>query len=245
MRRTWLLPIPVAIMAAGLTAGTVFADGDPVFTGPAVKTITATLRDGTGADLGLVQVSQDSAGTVRLTVDASKLPAGSHGIHIHAVGKCEPEKFTTAGGHFNPGAKKHGLLSADGSHAGDLPQVDTASVSSGYYNSTSSRVSLTTGTTNIFDVDGSALVIHASADDQVTDPTGNSGDRIACAVLAVANPALATPPPATATTVAPLPPKTGNGLADMGGSSRAPILAGLAAGMLAIIAGLGLRKVRN
>ena len=161
------------------------------------------------------------------------IPKGAHGIHIHAVGVCEPAgKFATAGGHFNPGNKQHGLNNPAGPHAGDLPQIDTKTVEQGYYTTTTKAVSLTSGPASIFDADGTALVIHASADDQVTDPTGNSGDRIACAVLAAPNPALATPTPR--------PPTAGAGTAtDANGTSRTVAIAALfalAAG--ATVAGL-------
>ncbi len=220
-----------AATAALLSVALATADG------PSVATLTATLVDSTGAAIGNVQLNQDAAGTVTIVLDASKLPAGPHGIHFHATGKCEGPGFTTASGHFNPGGKTHGLASAGGPHAGDLDQIDTASVSQGYYTSTTTRVSLTGGATSIHDVDGTALVVHAAADDQVTDPTGNSGARIACAVLAVANPALAKPP------VAPGPPNTGTGVTGDSGSNTA-LVAGIALAALAV-GGAGLRLGRG
>lgn len=204
-----------ALLAAGLVAGaaSVIAEdthNGPAYSGVAVKTLTATLSGADGAAIGAVQLSQNAAGVVQLTVSGSGLTAGDHGIHIHATGKCEGPAFTSAAGHFNPAAKKHGFDSADGPHAGDMPNLTVAANGTYAYVETSDRVSALTGATSLFDADGAALVVHAAVDDHVTDPTGNSGARVACAVLAVANPALATA--TAAPSVAPAPPKTGAGL---------------------------------
>lgn len=203
--------IRLAVVAAGaLTALTAsFAFADDTYTAPSVMAVTATLVDGTGAAVGNVQLNQDADGTVQLVLDATKLPPGPHGIHLHAAGVCEGPAFTTAAAHFNPGNLKHGLTSPAGPHAGDLPQIDSTTVKLGYYTVTTTRISLTTGKASILDADGTALVIHAGADDQVTDPTGNSGARVACAVLA-----------APARPVVPGAPTTGNGLAQGDGGSR-------------------------
>jgi len=216
----------VAIAGAGAIATSAAAE-DPGYTGPAVKTITSTLVGTDGASLGNVQLSQGANGVVQIIVDTSRLPAGSHGIHIHSVGACEGPAFTSAGGHFNPSARSHGLENPAGPHAGDLPEIDANSVSQLEYTATTDRLSLTAGTTNIFDIDGTALIIHASADDQVTDPTGNSGARIACAVLAAPNPALATPKP----------PATGSGT--MRGASSPTLLIAGAVALLAIGCAMG------
>lgn len=209
---------------AALTASQAFADD--TYTAPSVMAVTATLVDSTGAAAGNVQLNQDADGTVQIVLDATKLPAGAHGIHLHAAGVCEGPAFTTAAAHVNPAGKKHGLNSPDGPHAGDLPQVDSTTVVRGYYTVTTSRISLTAGPVNISDADGTALVVHASADDQVTDATGNSGARIACAVLA-----------APATPVVPSAPATGSGFARDEDGSRAAYagfaaLTALAAGCL-------------
>ena len=215
-----------ALALAGVAAA--IADG------PSVATTTGTLVDGAGVVIGNVQLNQDAAGVVTIVLDATRLPAGPHGLHLHATGTCEGPGFTTAGGHFNPAAKAHGLASAAGPHAGDLPQVDGTTVSQGYYRTTTTRVSLTAGATSIYDADGTALVVHASADDQVTDPTGNSGARIACAVLAGPNAALA---PRTA----PLPPNTGSGLVDQR-ASRAALIVALALTAALAATGVGVAR---
>jgi Cu-Zn family superoxide dismutase len=109
--------------------------------------------------------------------------AGEHGIHVHAVGKCEPDAFTTAGGHFNPTGKKHGLNSPEGSHAGDMPNMVLDGQGNSTYETTLAGISLDGGANSLFDADGSAVVIHAGPDDLVTDPAGNSGARVACGVV--------------------------------------------------------------
>lgn len=201
----------------------------PAYSGDAVKTLTANLSGADGATIGAVQLSQNAAGVVQLTVSGSGLTAGDHGIHIHATGKCEGPAFTSAGGHFNPTARKHGFDSTEGPHAGDLPNLTVAANGTYSYVETSDRVSALAGATSLFDADGSALVVHAAVDDHVTDPTGNSGARVACAVLAAANPALATP----VATVAPAPPNTGAGLSSDGSGRGFALAAGIALFVLA------------
>jgi superoxide dismutase, Cu-Zn family len=104
-------------------------------------------------------------------------------VHVHAVGKCEPP-FTTAGPHFNPGSKKHGLEAADGAHAGDMPNLHIPSSGDVNVEVLNSMITLAKGHPNsVLDSDGSAVVIHAKADDYKTDPAGDAGDRIACGVI--------------------------------------------------------------
>jgi len=220
-----LLPIAAPVAASlALVATSVMAEapGPAVPSGNAVTSVTGTFIDAAGNRVGNVQLHQATDGTVKIIADATLIPSGAHGIHVHGVGVCEPAgKFASAGGHFNPGGRQHGLNNPAGSHAGDLPQIDGKSVEQGYYTATTKAISLTSGPTSIFDADGTALVIHMSADDQVTDPTGNSGDRIACAVLAAPNPALATPT-ASAT---PRPPTAGIGTSEADGTSRTVAIA--------------------
>jgi Cu-Zn family superoxide dismutase len=96
---------------------------------------------------------------------------------------CEPPAFTSAGGHVNPGGRQHGLQNPRGPHAGDLPNIRIEADGSGRLESLNDRITLGAGPTSLFDGDGSALVIHAAADDLQTDPTGNSGGRLACGVI--------------------------------------------------------------
>jgi Cu-Zn family superoxide dismutase len=139
-----------------------------------------------GASRGAGVLWQDPDGRVHLELRLVGLPPGSHGIHFHTVGRCEgtgPTAFSTAGAHFNPRGRRHGLSSVDGPHAGDLPNVTVQSNGSAQYNQTTDRISLTTGATNILDANGTALIVHVAPDDQITDPSGNSGVRIACGVV--------------------------------------------------------------
>lgn len=155
-----------------------------------------TLVDGTGRAIGSVQLEQLASG-VRIDVTFQGLDVikpGEHGIHLHAVGKCDGPDFTTAGGHFNPTGKQHGTRNPAGAHAGDLPNLvvgPSTATQSGYaYTATAPDVTLSAGPTSLFDADGTALVIHAGPDDYMTDPAGNSGGRIACAALALTTPGL-------------------------------------------------------
>ena len=152
---------------------------------------SGTLIDGTGKTIGAVQLEQRGGGvTVNVTLQgADVVKVGEHGIHLHAVGKCDGPDFTTAGGHFNPTGRKHGTRSPEGPHAGDLPNL-VAGAQGATYQATATGVTLAAGPTSLFDADGTALVIHANPDDHMTDPAGNSGPRVACAVLALTAPGL-------------------------------------------------------
>ena len=142
---------------------------------------SAELKDAEGKSVGIATLQEDKDG-VRIEVEVKGIPAGVHGIHIHAVGKCEAPKFASAGGHFNPEKKRHGFKDVGGSHAGDLSNIYVTSVG-GVYEAVTKAVTLKAGEASLLDADGSAVVIHAAADDYATDPAGNSGDRIACGVI--------------------------------------------------------------
>jgi Cu-Zn family superoxide dismutase len=120
--------------------------------------------------------------SVEVRVQAAGLPAGHYGVHLHAVGRCEGPAFASAGPHWNPTARQHGSLNPAGHHLGDLPNLDVDAQGAGRLEFTIIGASLS-GADGILDVDGAALVIHAAADDYRTDPSGNSGARIACGVL--------------------------------------------------------------
>lgn len=143
---------------------------------------TAELKNAEGKVVGLAQLAQVADG-VQVTAQFNGLPPGEHGIHIHETGKCDPPAFTTAGGHFNPTKKKHGLKNPEGAHAGDLPNLKVASDGTGSIHEVARGATLDSGPTSLTDADGSALVVHAKADDDMSDPAGNSGDRIACGVI--------------------------------------------------------------
>ena len=150
--------------------------------GAAAQSAKATLKNAEGAAIGALDLAQVSDGVlVKLT--ARGLPPGEHAFNVHAVGKCEPP-FTTAGGHFNPDNRKHGMMSAEGHHAGDMPNLIVPASGDVAVEVVNTAVTLDKGKPNsLYKPDGTAFVIHAAADDYKTDPTGNAGGRIACAVV--------------------------------------------------------------
>jgi len=162
-----------AIVAAGAAdAGAVHAD--------------VTLRDATGAEVGFAQLTEDATGDLHVTVHAKGLAPGLHGIHIHNVGDCTPGPgpfFLASGGHHNPHGAQHGSENPAGPHAGDLPNLRVNPAGVGQVSTTLHLATLSAGGGTVFDANGSALVIHAGPDDLVTDPTGNSGGRIACGLI--------------------------------------------------------------
>ena len=138
-----------------------------------------------GSLIGTGDIWQDKNGLVHVDIATISLPTGTHGIHFHEVGKCEggATAFSTAGAHYNPMGMEHGLQNPKGPHAGDNPNIVIPAGGVGAVSFTTNRVTLTPGPTTLLDSDGSALVVHANADDQVTNPSGNSGGRIACGVV--------------------------------------------------------------
>lgn len=156
---------------------------------------TAELKTADGKSVGTATFTQESGG-VRLKVAGVGMPPGDHGIHVHAVGKCDAPDFMTAGGHFNPGSKQHGLNNPQGAHAGDLPNLKVNADGTAAFDALLKDASTTAGTGSLFGPDGTALVIHANADDGMTDPSGNSGGRIACGVIMRAAGAAAAAPAA-------------------------------------------------
>ena len=151
---------------------------------PAVaQTAKAEMKDAKGVSVGTIDLTETSEG-VLLTVSLKGVPSGVHGFHIHAVGKCEGADFATAGGHFNPASHKHGLMSPQGRHAGDLPNLHIPASGDLKADVLAANVTLKAGQANsLFDQDGSAVVIHDKADDYKTDPAGDAGPRIACGVI--------------------------------------------------------------
>ncbi len=150
--------------------------GSPVAGG---ATATATLANASGVNVGRATAT-DVAGGLRYTIDVKGMPAGTHGVHVHMTGRCDAPDFTTAGGHWNPTAMKHGAMNAQGPHEGDLPNLIVGTDGRGTLG-----VTIPGGTmAALLDADGAAIVVHAAADDLKTDPSGNSGGRIACGVLA-------------------------------------------------------------
>jgi Cu-Zn family superoxide dismutase len=147
-----------------------------------LQTATAAIKDVQGKQIGTATLTEGADG-VRIALDISKLPPGAHGLHIHSVGKCEAPDFKSAGPHFNPDAKKHGMKNPDGPHAGDLSNVEVGADGTVKTAVTTKLVTLGAGRNSLFQEGGTALVIHADPDDERTDPAGNSGARIACGVI--------------------------------------------------------------
>lgn len=159
-------------------------NANATMTDAATQPMTAQLIDGAGKSIGDVQITEDANG-VTLRVSAAGLPQGVHGVHLHETGKCDTPDFKSAGAHWNPAAKQHGRDNPMGAHLGDLANL---TVGNGPASTTYlvGAVKMSGGDNGLADADGTSLVIHAKADDYKTDPSGNSGDRIACAVLAPA-----------------------------------------------------------
>ncbi|MGN6571873.1 MAG: superoxide dismutase family protein [Pseudolabrys sp.] len=146
------------------------------------QTAKATLKTADGKDAGTATLTQTPSG-VLIALSAKNLPAGEHAFHVHAVGKCEPP-FTSAGGHFNPESKKHGLMASDGHHAGDMPNLHVGAGGDIAVEVINASITLDKGKPNsAFGPNGTALVVHAGKDDYKTDPTGDAGGRIACGVI--------------------------------------------------------------
>jgi Cu-Zn family superoxide dismutase len=169
-----LLLVGAAVALLGGCASTM-ADKEPL-------SAEAVLKDKDGKDVGRATLIESGDG-VRIALTGYRLPPGTHGVHIHAVGDCQPPDFTSAGAHFNPAAKKHGTMNPEGPHAGDLPNLVVAASGEGGLDVTTKAVTLGPGPNSLVGPGGTALVVHAAADDLKTDPTGNSGARIACGVI--------------------------------------------------------------
>lgn len=146
------------------------------------RQFTAPLYDAQGRAVGTLTGVQRGT-NVQVQLAVAGLSAGTHGAHFHEAGRCEGTDFSTAGGHLNPTGRKHGLRNPNGPHLGDLPNLVVGADGRGTLEATIAG-SLTPGQAPIFDANGTAFIVHAGADDQITDPSGNSGARIACAVVA-------------------------------------------------------------
>jgi Cu-Zn family superoxide dismutase len=149
------------------------------------KTIKVNLINITQQEVGTAMLRETSDGVlirIELPAKPAGIAPGVHAIHIHEVGKCEPP-FNSAGEHFNPMQKRHGFFAKDGRHLGDLPNIHVPTNEPLTVELLAPQLTLDSGKTGVFDGDGSALVVHRSADNYRTDPAGDSGDRIACAVI--------------------------------------------------------------
>jgi Cu-Zn family superoxide dismutase len=174
-RRSGLAATLASVAAVALLTGTVMADR--------ASHASARMIDATGTTIGWARLTEDAAGRLHMNVHVDGLTPGRHGVHLHAVGLCSGPAFASAGGHHNPLGAEHGLDNPNGAHAGDLPNLVVNGAGRGHLDMMSEGATLSAGPVSLFDADGSAIVIHAFEDDQVTNPTGNSGGRIACGVI--------------------------------------------------------------
>jgi len=139
----------------------------------------AVLINDQGQKVGEATLTETPQG-VKISVKVENLPPGVHAIHIHEKSMCDHPGFASAGGHFNPFDKKHGLKNPQGPHAGDLPNLTVGADGKGSYETVAALVTLKPGKNSLFQEGGTSLVIHANPDDDMTDPAGNAGARIAC-----------------------------------------------------------------
>ncbi len=140
------------------------------------------MKDAAGKSVGMAMISAAKDGGVSIAIDFKGLPPGEHALHFHQTAKCEAP-FTSAGGHFNPEGKKHGLENPEGSHAGDMKNFTVAADGTAKATITNAKVTMGTGANSIYAGGGTALMIHAGADDMKSDPAGDAGARIACGLV--------------------------------------------------------------
>jgi Cu-Zn family superoxide dismutase len=149
---------------------------------PAPAPVESILRDASGAEVGRVTL-RERGERVQVDLRVSGLSPGEHGLHLHAVGLCEPPAFTSAGSHYNPRNSRHGHRNPQGPHLGDLGNLFVSSNGRGEKTVALVGPEVRAGIKPLLGSAGLALVVHADRDDETTDPTGNSGARVACAVL--------------------------------------------------------------
>lgn len=174
MRMKGMLAGAAVLAMAGCAGAGAIADSE-----------TVTLRDTAGRTVGTALLTPATDG-VQVVLSVNGVPAGVHGVHVHETGRCDAPDFSSAGGHFNPAGRDHGFEDPQGYHGGDLPNMTVDANGRGRLSAIARGLTVTgTGANSVRKPGGTALVVHAGADDYRTDPSGDSGARIACGVIAM------------------------------------------------------------